>query len=193
MKKRILLVLFCLLWLPACIVEGPSTRTPLPPIGSPLSATLPRREATPTGIPPTQPAAFDCIPANTLVQQAEVVDVIDGDTIEVRLEDGSTRRVRYIGMDTPERGDPFYTEATDANGVMVGGRDVTLVKDVSETDRYDRLLRYVFVDGTFVNYELVRLGLAVSLTVPPDVSCADTYLEAERLAREDGVGLWANP
>ena len=122
-----------------------------------------------------------------------VTRIIDGDTIE--LEDG--RKVRYIGIDTPETKHPskgveaYGYEASDANRRMVLGRMVLLVKDVSETDKYDRLLRYVFLqDGTFVNLKLVEDGYARVATYPPDVKFTDLFLEAERKAREEGRGLW---
>jgi micrococcal nuclease len=124
------------------------------------------------------------------VQTGQVERVIDGDTIDVRIGD-ETYRVRYIGMDTPEVGDPFAREATELNRELVQGQTATLVKDVSETDRYGRLLRYVFVGDTFVNYELVAQGLAMASTYPPDVACAQTFVEAQREAVAAGVGLWA--
>lgn len=123
--------------------------------------------------------------------QAVVVDVIDGDTIDVRLN-GRVERVRYVGIDTPERGDPFYDEATAANRDLVAGRTVILVRDVSETDRFGRLLRYVYLeDGTLVNGELLRQGWALLFTLPPDVGLADDFLALQEAARADGRGLWA--
>jgi hypothetical protein len=70
---------------------------------------------------------------------AVVTESIDTDTIDVAIG-GVTYRVRYIGMDTPERGDYFFTEATEANRALVEGQQVILVKDISETDRFGRLL-----------------------------------------------------
>lgn len=123
---------------------------------------------------------------------AQVVRVIDGDTIEVMLE-GRAYRVRYIGMDTPERGDWYYQEATAANALMVADQTVILVKDVSETDRFGRLLRYVYLqDGTFVNAELVRQGYAQVATYPPDVAHQELFVALQREARETGVGLWGD-
>ena len=74
--------------------------------------------------------------------------IVDGDTIDVEIG-GATYRVRYIGIDTPERGDCYFDEAKDKNAELVLGQYVRLVKDVSETDRYGRLLRYVYVGQTF--------------------------------------------
>lgn len=115
--------------------------------------------------------------------------VIDGDTIDVRIGN-QTYRVRYIGIDTPERGDVYFYQSSEANRRLVEGKKVTLVKDVSEVDRYDRLLRYVFVGEIFVNYELIRQGYAYAYTYPPDVACADVFVAAQRAAREFERGFW---
>jgi micrococcal nuclease len=125
-------------------------------------------------------------------ERGDVIRVIDGDTIEVRLTDGQVRRVRYIGIDTPERSEDLYTEATRANSRLVDGEEVGLVKDVSETDRYGRLLRYVYAGDTFVNAELVREGYAAAATYPPDVAYADYFVKLAAEARDKGVGLWSS-
>lgn len=122
-------------------------------------------------------------------QRAQVTRVIDGDTIEVILS-GRKYRVRLIGIDTPERGRPYYREATNKTKELVLAKQVRLVKDVSETDRYGRLLRYVYVNGTFVNAELVRQGYAVQATFPPDVRHAELFKRLAAEAREEEAGLW---
>lgn len=124
------------------------------------------------------------------VTWATVSRVIDGDTVE--LAGGA--RVRYIGIDAPEVSNPsecYATEATEQNRSLVEGRLVALRKDVSETDRYGRLLRYVYLPGgEMVNATLVREGFAKALTFPPDVAFADWFVELEREAREAERGLW---
>jgi len=123
------------------------------------------------------------------------VRVIDGDTIEVEIA-GKRYTVRYIGIDTPETKHPekpvewMGLEAAAKNEELVGGKVVELEKDVSETDKYGRLLRYVWVGDLMVNAELVRLGLAQVSTYPPDVKYADLFLDLQREAREAGLGLW---
>jgi endonuclease YncB( thermonuclease family) len=169
---NLLRFIFFLLLLSAC---SPTT-----------SANTPPPETTPT----LPPSSMLCISQNNPRQLATVVGVVDGDTIKVDL-DGETYKVRYIGMDTPEKGRPFFEEATAKNAEMVDGQTVLLVKDVSETDRYDRLLRYVFVGDTFVNFELVNQGYAAAATFPPDVACDDTFHAAEADARSHEKGLWA--
>ena len=132
-------------------------------------------------------------------ETAGVVRVVDGDTIVVRLA-GQDRRLRYIGMDTPETVKPgspvewLGPEASRANEALVEGRTVVLEKDVSETDQYGRLLRYVWlVDGdrwTLVNLVLIERGFAQVETDPPDVKYADRFVAAQRAARDAGLGLW---
>ncbi len=138
----------------------------------------------PSSAPPIQPPP------------AKVVRVIDGDTIEVAIR-GSLYKVRYIGIDTPETVHPqnpveyFGKEATRKNRELVEGKIVRLEKDVSETDKYGRLLRYVWVDDIFVNDYLVRQGYAYAYTYPPDVKYAEQFVQAQKEARENNRGLWA--
>lgn len=121
---------------------------------------------------------------------AEVVYVTDGDTITVAIN-GKEYKVRYVGVDTPERDEPYYQEATQFNRDLVAGEWVTLVKDVSDTDQYGRLLRYVYLDdGTFVNEQLVANGYARVVTYAPDVANADYFADLQRQARESSLGLW---
>ena len=121
---------------------------------------------------------------------AKVTQVTDGDTIVIA--DGS--RVRYIGIDTPEvypKPEAFGIEAWQANCELVEGKTVRLERDISDTDRYGRLLRYVYVDNIFVNAELVRRGLAYAKAYPPDTKHHDYLEELETEAREAGRGIWA--
>ena len=133
-------------------------------------------------------------PESAAVPAAEgevvVARVIDGDTIE--LENG--QRVRFIGMDTPELEDGacWAQKASQRNSELVLGKAVRLEKDVSETDRYGRLLRYVWVGDQMVNEVLVVEGLAVVSTYPPDVKYQARFLEAERVARDKGRGMWGS-
>lgn len=153
-------------------------------------AATPIAAPTPASTPTLPPSSMLCIWQTSPREIATVVDVVDGDTIKVEI-DGETYKVRYIGMDTPERERPFYAEATAKNAELVDGQTVLLVKDVSETDKYDRLLRYVFVGDTFVNFELVNQGYAEAATFPPDVACDGMFRAAEADARSHERGLWA--
>jgi micrococcal nuclease len=120
-------------------------------------------------------------------EQGTVVNVVDGDTIDVNLN-GQTVRVRYIGMNTPERDETCYSEARQANAALVSGQTVRLVKDQSETDRFDRLLRYIYVGDTFVNARLVEQGFAEVVSYPPDNANFDYFRSLEDQARAANRG-----
>jgi micrococcal nuclease len=133
--------------------------------------------------------------------QATVRKVVDGDTIE--LEDG--QKVRYIGMDTPETKHPkksvqcYGREASAKNKELVEGKQILMEKDVSETDRYGRLLRYIYLpnpkasdEAIFVNEYLVEQGYARLLTYPPDIKYNEILQAAEKTARKQNKGLWSS-
>ena len=130
----------------------------------------------------------------------KVTRVVDGDTVEIT----GGQRVRYIGIDTPETVHPqkavqcFGKEASLKNKELVEGKLVRLQKDVSETDKYGRLLRYVYIQKDdpaqtiFVNDYLIRQGYAHSSTYPPDIKYQDQFQQAEANARDNNRGLWTN-
>ena len=131
-------------------------------------------------------------PADGGAEVATVAHVIDGDGI--RLADG--REVRYIGIDASEMAnifgepEPWAAEATEANARLVAGKQVRLVREVSDCDRHSRLLRHVYVGRTWVNGELVRLGLATVLSVPPDVQESARLLSLQLEAQRARRGMW---
>jgi len=136
--------------------------------------------------------------SNTVtVGEATVVKVVDGDTVDVNIA-GNIYRVRYIGIDTPETVDPnqtvepFGPEASAKNKELVNGKVVRLEKGISETDKYGRLLRYVYVGDLFVNAELVRLGYARATAYPPDTKYQSLFLSLENEAKTAKRGLWVN-
>jgi micrococcal nuclease len=126
--------------------------------------------------------------------------IVDGDTIVIE----GNKKLRYIGIDTPETTDPkepagcFGLEAAIKNKELVQGKYVRLEKDISETDRYGRLLRYVWVyespaatgSGVFVNGYLVKEGFALASTFPPDVKYASFFASLQEEARRQNKGLW---
>ncbi len=127
---------------------------------------------------------------NPAPETATVTRVIDGDTIII----DTGHRVRYIGIDTPEVhpvAEAYGMEAWQANRNLVEGKEVRLERDATETDKYGRLLRYVYVDDTMVNAELVRLGLAEAKAYPPDTKYQDMLENLEEEARQAGRGMWA--
>ena len=123
-------------------------------------------------------------------ETATVTRVIDGDTIVI----DTGHSVRYIGIDTPEvhpELEAYGMEAWKVNCQLVEGKEVRLERDVSDTDKYGRLLRYVYADNIFINAELVRQGLAEAKAYPPDTKY-QKYLEGlEAAAIETGRGMWA--
>jgi micrococcal nuclease len=128
--------------------------------------------------------------------RAEVLRVVDGDTIEVEL-DGEEEDVRYIGVDTPETVKPgapvgcFGPEASERNHELVEGRVVRLVFDRELRDDYGRLLAYVYADGRLVNAELVAGGYARTLEIEPNTSRAPQLARLEERASVAGRGLWS--
>ena len=147
----------------------------------------------PAGVPPARAGSS---------RDARVNRVVDGDTILVRSinrsgePSGVLRRVRYIGVDTPESVKPdtpvecFGKEAAAANRRLVEGRIVKLVADREAFDKYGRALAYVYVDDKFVNAELIKGGFARTLEVPPNTSKAAELNKLERVAISTNKGLW---
>jgi micrococcal nuclease len=147
------------------------------------------------GVPDPQKSIPETAQTKESEEIAQVTAVVDGDTIKVLLN-GKEEKVRYIGVDTPEPyrdKNPacFSKEATARNTELVAGKEVRLVPDTENRDRYNRLLRYVYVDDVFVNEQLVREGYATTLTIKPNTQFADLFASAEGEARNAGVGLWS--
>lgn len=128
---------------------------------------------------------------------AQVVQVIDGDTIEVMLG-GSTARtkVRYIGIDTPE---PYATngpecgskEATTRNRELVQNKTVTLVPGLDAYDDYGRILAYVYVEGVFINEALVQDGFATVMMIKPNTRYKASFETLYQKARAQQLGMWS--
>jgi len=128
------------------------------------------------------------LPLSSNFIYAKVTRVIDGDTIVI----DSSQKIRYIGMNTPEieTSECYATEASEINKNLVLGKEVRLEKDVSETDKYGRLLRYVYVGDTFINNELVKDGSAKVETVKPDVKYESEFVTWQKFAKVNKLGLW---
>jgi micrococcal nuclease len=135
--------------------------------------------------------------------QVRVTHVVDGDTIDVEMPSGGEETVRYIGIDTPETVKPDNPvecggpKAHAVNERLVGGKAVTLRFDAEHRDIYGRLLAYVYLPGAgpggrplFVNAELVRRGLARTLTIEPNDSFAELFARLAARAGALGRGLW---
>jgi micrococcal nuclease len=125
-------------------------------------------------------------------ESALVVRVIDGDTVELANGD----RVRYLGVDTPETVNPqkpvgcFGPEASAANKRLVEGKRVVLTSDVTDRDKYSRLLRFVSVGGIDVAAYLIQNGFGYVYSIQPDVARLQQYGALEREAHADQRGLW---
>jgi micrococcal nuclease len=194
--RALLLVLAAVVIAGGC--DGATQSAPPVSIGSTDSPDAGAQD-TPGADVPTPTTGTESFRPVGRTQTATVVRIVDGDTIIVRLG-GRNLRLRYIGMNTPETVKPdtavqrMGPEAAAENRALVAGRTVILEKDVSETDRYGRLLRYVWLhqgaSWTMVGLELVRRGFAQVETDPPDVRYADRFLAAQRVARTAGRGLW---
>ena len=149
---------------------------------------------------PQEPSGFE---------SATVTRVVDGDTVEVMITAitpgpgagqttiGDHYKVRLIGIDTPESVAPgtpvecFAREASAATKALLEGTEVSLVKDAEETDRYDRLLRYIYMADEMANARLVTNGYAFAYTYPPNIRHSELFVQLQREARENGRGLWA--
>lgn len=126
----------------------------------------------------------------------KVVRVVDGDTIVVDFND-KDEKVRLIGIDTPESVHPDANKnteegitASDFTKNLLSDKSVSLEFDVSERDRYGRLLAYVYLEGEMVNKTLLKEGYAQVATYPPNVAYVDDFTELQRIARENAVGFW---
>jgi micrococcal nuclease len=129
---------------------------------------------------------------------AVVVEVVDGDTIEVTVA-GRTERVRLLGIDTPETVDPnrpVECHGPEASALthqlLPDGTEVRLERDEEPRDRYGRLLAYVFRadDGLFVNEAILEAGEAEVLSIAPNHAYAGRLADAASSARAAGAGLW---
>lgn len=152
----------------------------------------------PAAGPMPTPTATSNASVEVTFTEATCVRVIDGDTIEVLIE-GETYKVRYIGIDAPELDDDrseyrtLAEQAAQANKDLVEGKNVSLGKDVSETDQYGRLLRYVYVGYICISAELVADGYAWAISYPPDTKYDSFLQDLAAQAEQEGLGVWSLP
>lgn len=114
-------------------------------------------------------------PSISEIEDKTVLNVIDGDTFEYYDKDSNTiKTIRLLCVDTPEEGEEGYEEAKNFLESLILGEQVILEKDMSETDKYGRLLRYVYLqDGTFVNELIIKNGYGEILRIEPGTSKCD--------------------
>lgn len=137
--------------------------------------------------------------AGAVEANATVEVVIDGDTIDAVI-DGREERIRLIGIDTPETKKPntpvecFGPEASAfTESLLPVGTPIRIERDTVGRDDYGRLLGYVYRadDGVFVNYEVLRQGYARPLSIAPNTTYEEMFVDAVRDAEADDVGIWA--
>lgn len=144
----------------------------------------PEHVSTPT---PTIAPPPTVTPTSALETTSAIVSsVIDGDT--VKLQNGE--KVRLLGINTPEKGQPYYDEATNRLKELIEGKTVTLEKDVDDKDQYGRLLRYIYIDDTLVNLEMVREGYGNVYIIPPNTKYSNKFEGAEEEAKNAQRGMW---
>jgi micrococcal nuclease len=139
--------------------------------------------------------ALACVAQSSADEFFSVRRVYDGDTIE--LENGM--HVRYTGINAPEishqdkPGEPFGSEALAFNEKIVLSKQIRIQVDQEVLDQYNRRLAYIFLqDGTFVNQEIVRNGLAHVLYISPNITYTAVLLKSQQEAMKAGKGMWAN-
>jgi len=116
-----------------------------------------------------------------------VTYIVDGDTIEIETKE----RIRLICIDAPERGEEGYLEAREYLESLILNKNVRLEKDISETDMYGRLLRYIYLENEgFVNELIVREGYAGAYPYNPDTTLCPIIQEAEDYAKVNERGIW---
>lgn len=135
-------------------------------------------------------------PSGVVLQSAVVKRVVDGDTLKVEI-DGKEETVRLILVDTPETKhpqlgvQPFGIEASAFTESSLNGKEIGLEKDVTDRDRYGRLLRYIWVDGELFNQKLITKGLARVAIYQPDVKYIDQFRTSQQKAQQKGIGIWS--
>lgn len=115
-----------------------------------------------------------------------VTRIVDGDTIVVEGGD----RVRLLDIDTPEKGQSCYTEAKDRLAELIDGKEVILEKGKEDKDVYGRLLRYIFINDTLINLQMVREGLANLYFYYKDTPYYSYFIEAEQAAKSENLCVW---
>ena len=171
--------------MPKTSTPGP-TQTPLPS----STATLDMRPPTPM-IDLSLPGAY-CLPPDTPRATALVTKILDGATIEVATNN-QTWRVKYIGLDAPSIVAPAEWQAPQSYGLnerLVNGQNVILIQDVTDVDAQGYYPRYVMAGNTFVNYEMIRQGMASAVNLSPDIACQNSFLSAQVEAQAAVSGIW---
>ena len=137
---------------------------------------------------PAEPLSTLAVPADNEFA-AKIVGVIDGDTVDVLRADKSTVRIRFNGIDCPERGQPFGNNAKKFVSAAAHDNPNVVIVDHGE-DRYGRTIGDVMIDRASLNFALVAAGLAWHYKKYSD---DESLAAAENAAREAKRGLWSDP
>ena len=179
--------------LPETTTTAASATTTVAAIPTTTTVVIPPAVEDPLYAPPAAGPSGD--PSAAMPPGAEAVTVAsitDGDTLDVRADDGSVFEVRIIGTNTPERGECFADEATRVLAALAPtGSRIGMTSDVSDIDQFDRLLRYLWVGAMSINEETVRRGAALSRSYPPDTAMTERFDDAQAAAKEAELGLWS--
>ncbi|MDA3840207.1 MAG: thermonuclease family protein [Patescibacteria group bacterium] len=139
----------------------------------------------------------DCNPDLANPQEYQIENVIDGDTLKIKYQDGKTDRLRLLSINAPEIDECYGKESKKALEKLIKNQELRFDKDISGLDIYDRLLRYITIispdpkeDNTLVNYYLVRNGFAFHYSNPPDNRYKDMLISAQREAKKEKLGMW---
>ena len=116
-----------------------------------------------------------------------VSHVFDGDTIKL----STGQAIRLVGINAPEKGEPLYEESSEKLSDLVLGKEIEMESDSVNRDRYNRLLRYLFVNGVNVNIELVRNGYARAYLLQNNMKYSGEIQEAENYAKKNNLGMWS--
>lgn len=179
-------------------VQQAPTVAPSPTVAQPTPSPIPPTPIPPTSTPAPTPVPPTATATKTTTAQANVVDVVDGDTIKVALN-GTTETVRIIGLDTPETKDPrkpvqcFGKEASAKANEMLAGQTVTLIEDPTQDsrDKYGRILRYVEVNGIDYGLWMIANGYAHEYTYEVPYQRQAQYKAAYREAQAKSLGFWS--
>lgn len=171
--------------LPPKVVE-----TPIPTRTLGIRQTLlPLSTVIPTVVmPATRVPDAGCVPDNPMVMGV-VIEIVSGDTFRVMI-DGETYSVRYIGIRAPQNDRTNSPKAALENARLVYGKLVGLVMDQTDVDANGVLPRYVFAENQFINFMLVKSGMASAFPSAPDSACDETFAQAQTLAEKLPIGMW---
>jgi len=173
--------------------EETSTTTVAPSTTEAPTTTVAERAEGPFAPPRNGPSGDPEEPLDPSAEVATVEAVTDGDTVDITLPDGSRETVRLIGVNSPERGECWASEATRVLEALIPqGDEIGMTVDESDRDQFGRMLRYLWVGSMSVNEELVRRGAAIARRYPPDTALADRLDAAQEEAETASRGMWAS-